>query len=53
MCGVKNALRPAEDRKSWRKMAGGFGENTHELEKNAKNTGEKKYNHDLDPSPAA
>ena len=37
VCGVKNALWTAEERKSWRKMRwGGFGENTHELEKNAK-----------------
>ena len=35
MCGVKNAFGTAGDRKSWRKM-GVFGENTHELEKNAK-----------------
>ena len=35
VCGVKNALRTAEDRKSWEKV-GGVGENTHELEKNAK-----------------
>ena len=38
MCGVKNALRTVEDRKSWRKTGGGggVGEITHELEKNAK-----------------
>ena len=38
VCGVKNALRTSEDRESWRKMGGGFRENTHhdELEKNAK-----------------
>ena len=35
VCGVKNALRTAGDRKSWRKM-GEVGENTHGLEKNAK-----------------
>ena len=35
VCEVKNALRTAEDRKSWRKM-GGVGENTHDLVKNAK-----------------
>ena len=35
MCGVKNALRTAEDRKNGEKW-GEVGENTHELEKNAK-----------------
>ena len=36
VCGVKNTLRTAGDRKSWRKMEEGVRENTHELKKNAK-----------------
>ena len=35
VCGVKNELLTAEDRKNWRIMAG-IGEDTYELEKNAK-----------------
>ena len=38
VCGVKNALQTAEDGKKLEEKGagGGFGENTHELEKNAK-----------------
>ena len=36
MCGVKNTLRTAQDRKSWRKLGGWLKKTTHEFEKNAK-----------------
>ena len=38
MCVLTNAVQTSLDRKSWENFegGGGFGENTHELDKNAK-----------------